>query len=72
MNWLDIGRREDNDLFAIITGARERSLNRRVVAQPTQDLDPGIVGKRSSGAEEADAVLPECAIGAGDRSHCSR
>ena len=72
MNWLDIGRREDNDLFAIISGVRQRLPNRRVVVQPTQDLDPGIVGKRSAGAEEADAVLPECAIGAGDRSHCSR
>jgi len=34
-----------------------------------QNIDPGVIGKWRSGGEEADAVVSESAIGAGDRRH---
>src|SRR6202022_4882277 len=68
-NWLDVGRGQDDDLFAVIAGAHQRLPNRRVVAWTAQDVDPGIVGKWRSGAEEPDAVAPQRTIDAGDRGH---
>jgi hypothetical protein len=67
---LDIGWGDDNDRFAVITGTGQRLPDRRVIARPPQDFDPGIVGKRRPGGEQADAVVPKSPIGTGDRSHC--
>jgi hypothetical protein len=69
-NLLDVGRNNDDDLFTVIASARQRLPNCRVIARPAQDFDPGIIGKRRSVGEETDAVVPELAIGANDRSHC--
>ena len=42
---------------------------RRSSSTGAHHFDPGIVGKRRSGAEESIAIVPEFATGAGDRRH---
>ena len=48
--------------FRVLSGRRSSSTG-------AHHFDPGIVGKRRSGAEESIAIVPEFATGAGDRRH---
>src|ERR1051325_3026328 len=63
------GRRDDHDLLALVAGLGERLLRGRVVARSAQPLDPGLVGERRSGGEDADAVKPVGRLLTGDRDH---
>src|ERR1700730_1846589 len=67
--FVDIGRRHDDNLLALVPGRRQRPLDRAVVARATQHFDADIAGQRRAGAKQTDIVAPIAAISAGDRRH---
>src|SRR6516165_3725369 len=58
--------------FAGVTGTRQRLVDRGVVTWRAENISPGLIGKRRSGPEEADTVVPKSRIGASEHCHCLR